>query len=95
MADTNQLEGDDLLPVSLNFTVEYGPARLIENRGPGAGTPVQIVDEDGDLFSATVETVQPNGTLWVRVRWDTRLSVSPSRDRRPAPSPRVHYTLAA
>lgn len=67
--DPNQADGD-LVPVSMLFTLNYGPRTLAWGTPPDPGTEVRVyADEDAIAYRAVVERVLDSRTFVVAVKW--------------------------
>jgi hypothetical protein len=72
IVDMNELEHDSLLPVSMDFTVNFGPFVRGNLPQPAVGDTVKIhYDEDDTLYFAKVVKIVSDRDLIVDVDWTT------------------------
>jgi hypothetical protein len=77
IVDLNEVEDGDLLPVSMDYTVNAGPGVLSSRfPQPPVGTQVRAHSDDDDtIYYATVQRIVSGRDLIIRINWDTCTSV--------------------
>jgi hypothetical protein len=73
IVDLNELEGDDLVPVAMDYTVNNGPGvKNSSMRQPREGEWVRVhSDADDTLYYAQVTGVVSERDLVVRIDWES------------------------
>ncbi|MBA3339344.1 MAG: hypothetical protein H0T54_06315 [Geodermatophilaceae bacterium] len=78
IVDLNEVE-DDLCPVSMDYTLNYGPRVYVCDRGDkplALGSWVRVHSDDDDtLYHALVVTRLSDRDYQVRIAWDTCVPV--------------------
>lgn len=73
IVDLNELSGGDVLPVSMDYTVNLGPRRrLLSWQMPERGSLVKLHSDDDDtLYHGEVVRQLSDRDFEVRIHWDT------------------------